>query len=87
MLISNRGLNVLAFILLFLFMPETKQCTLEDLDHTCKQRDWQICVIENSTNSYLVETPAPDFARQQVEKTFPGIVKRYVQYRHREDEF
>ncbi|MCJ1386804.1 hypothetical protein MMC17_009932 [Xylographa soralifera] len=28
------GLNVLAFILLFLFMPETKQCALEDLDHT-----------------------------------------------------
>ena len=30
------GLNVLAFILLFLFMPETKQCALEDLDHTCE---------------------------------------------------
>jgi len=32
----RRGLNVLAFIMIFFVMPETKQRTLEDLDHICK---------------------------------------------------
>lgn len=28
-----RGLNVIAFVLIFLFVPETKQRTLEELDY------------------------------------------------------
>ena len=32
----HSGLNVLAFIMIFLLMPETKQRTLEDLDYICK---------------------------------------------------
>lgn len=29
------GLNVLAFVMIFLFVPETKQRTLEELDYVC----------------------------------------------------
>jgi hypothetical protein len=33
LLISDRGLNMLAFIMIFFFVPETKQRTLEELDY------------------------------------------------------
>jgi hypothetical protein len=29
------GLNLIAFVLIFLFVPETKQYTLEELDQVC----------------------------------------------------
>jgi hypothetical protein len=33
LLTSHRGLNLLAVIMIFLFVPETKQRTLEELDY------------------------------------------------------
>ena len=33
---DNRGLNVIAFVMIFLWVPETKQRTLEELDYICK---------------------------------------------------
>lgn len=31
-----RGLNVIAFVMIFLWVPETKQRTLEELDYICQ---------------------------------------------------
>lgn len=35
-LADGSGLNVLALIMIFLWVPETKQRTLEELDYICK---------------------------------------------------
>ena len=32
----DRGLNVIAFLMIFLWVPETKQRTLEELDYICR---------------------------------------------------
>ncbi|KAJ7928599.1 hypothetical protein B0H13DRAFT_1968080 [Mycena leptocephala] len=36
------GLNIVAFVMIFLLLPETKQRTLEELDHTSKHVSYQV---------------------------------------------
>jgi hypothetical protein len=67
-------LNALAFVLIYLFVPETKQLTLEELDqvrdfvdstaHLCSR---QVFAVKNAT-----------FISYQVKTVLPWWFKRYI---------
>jgi len=55
----NSGLNVIAFIMIFLFVPETKQRTLEELDYV-------FAVPTRTHVNYQLTKALPYFVRRWV---------------------
>ncbi len=48
------GLNVIAFVMIFLWVPETKQRTLEELDYICEcMRSFEAGSIFNKRKQLL----------------------------------
>jgi hypothetical protein len=69
------GLNALAFIMLYLVFPETKQLTLEELDRKSSP------MKERGRADFLQEVfsvPTSTFARYQVTQVLPWWFKRYI---------
>ena len=72
-----RGLNVIALIMIFLWVPETKQRTLEELDYICELQ------IQNfyGFGADLWDTvavPTRQHMRYQVMEVLPWAFKRYI---------
>ena len=52
----DSALNVTAFVMIFLFVPETKQRTLEELDYVCTYRLSLIPIPLRQGHSHLTRT-------------------------------
>lgn len=67
----------MAFVMIFLWVPETKQRTLEELDYICK---WTLenSDLKPSTNSeYTVGVPTRRHMQYQVTEVLPYVFRRY----------
>ncbi|KAI9894236.1 MAG: hypothetical protein M1814_004090 [Vezdaea aestivalis] len=70
------GLNVLAFIMIFLFVPETKRRTLEDLDKDCTPSRSR--VDGDKLTSQTVSVGITPYIKYQLFTVLPYWFKRYI---------
>jgi hypothetical protein len=72
------GLNVIAFLMIVLWVPETKQRTLEELDYVCTYiQSMSLQALSNFRCLPSVGVPTSRFASYQVKKALPYGIKRY----------
>lgn len=72
------GLNAIAFVMLFLVFPETKQLLLEELDQVSH---FSFLPAHASADEQIFSVPTSVFARHQVTKVLPWWFRRYVLFR------
>jgi hypothetical protein len=65
------GLNIVAFFLIFFFLPETKQRTLEELDYVRVREVRHSRISFTDTWSKVFGVPTRQHAAFQVGKQFP----------------
>jgi hypothetical protein len=70
-------LNLLALIMIFFLLPETKQRTLEELDYICTSALRTTCKFP-CLRSSTVGVPTRTFAYYQLTKTLPYWFRRYI---------
>ena len=77
MQVGYSGLNVIAFVMIFLWVPETKQRTLEELDYICKP---SMLTSNNRIELILkiVAVPTRRHMQYQVTEVLPWAFKRYI---------
>lgn len=66
----------MAFILIFLLMPETKKHTLEELDYICWYRQTLSSIMPLTIDP--VNISATRFARYQIAETIPYLARYCV---------
>ena len=74
---KHSGLNVIAFVMIFLWVPETKQRTLEELDYICKSSKW-IFARRYRLIHGLVAVPTRRHMQYQVYEVIPWAFNRYI---------
>jgi hypothetical protein len=73
-LMTDSGLNIIAFCMIFLFVPETKQRTLEELDYVCDP--FLKSIDANARQIFAV--PSRTFMRYQLGTWLPWWWKRFI---------
>lgn len=71
------GLNIFMFVLIFLFVPETKQRSIEGQFKHSMSSMWPISNI-TSDMDYLFAVPTRSFISFELRKTTPWFFKRYI---------
>lgn len=64
--------------MIFLWVPETKQRTLEELDHICEASNPQPTVRRQADNLGTVGVPTTKHMMYQVQKVIPYAFQRYI---------
>ena len=73
-LMIDSGLNVIAFCMIYLFVPETKQRTLEELDYVCNP----FLEFTDANTGQVFAVPSRTFMRYQVGTWLPWWFKRFI---------
>ena len=73
---ERSGLNVIAFCMIFLFVPETKQRTLEELDYVRGLHPSPESALANTSQIFAV--PSRTFMRYQLGTWLPWWFNRFI---------
>ena len=67
----------MAFVMIFLWVPETKQRTLEELDYICKWTSKNLRLASSTDSGHIVGVPTRRHMQYQVTEVLPYIFRRY----------